>query len=73
MRSTEAPEPISEADIELLDEFLASESARQNCFGISDLDGFLTGVAIGPELIRPSEWLPIIWGGEEPAFDDTRK
>jgi uncharacterized protein len=34
----------------------------------SDLDGFLTAVAIGPELIMPSEWLPCIWGGDSPSF-----
>jgi uncharacterized protein len=37
--------------------------------GLSDLDGFLTGIAVGPELILPSEWLPVIWGGEEPEFE----
>jgi uncharacterized protein len=36
--------------------------------GLSDLDGFLTGIVVGPELILPSEWLPVIWGGEEPGF-----
>ena len=35
---------------------------------LSELDGFLTGIAIGPELIRPSEWLPLIWGGAAPEF-----
>jgi uncharacterized protein len=37
--------------------------------GLSDLDGFLTGIVVGPELILPSEWLPVIWGGEEPEFE----
>jgi uncharacterized protein len=36
---------------------------------LSDLDGFLTGIAIGPELVKPSEWLPVIWGDEEPVFE----
>ena len=36
--------------------------------GLSDLDGFLTGLAIGPEQIMPSEWLPLVWGGDEPEF-----
>jgi uncharacterized protein len=37
--------------------------------GLSDLDGFLTGVIVGPELIAPSEWLPIIWGDADPEFE----
>jgi uncharacterized protein len=24
---------------------------------------------VGPELILPSEWLPVIWGGDEPGFE----
>ena len=35
---------------------------------LSDLDGFLTAVAIGPNPIKPSEWLPRIWGDETPEF-----
>jgi uncharacterized protein len=35
----------------------------------SDLDGFLTGIAVGPELVMLSEWLPVIWGGKEPFTD----
>jgi uncharacterized protein len=37
---------------------------------LSDLDGFLTGLAVGPSVVVPSEWLPIIWGGQEPTFAD---
>ena len=37
--------------------------------GLSDLDGFLTGVVVGPELIMPSEWTRVIWGGEGPDFE----
>ena len=40
---------------------------------LSDLDGFLTGIAIGPELVLPSEWLPVVWGGEEPVFNDAEQ
>jgi uncharacterized protein len=37
---------------------------------LSDLDGYLTAIAIGPELVLPSEWLPPIWGGGAPEFAD---
>ena len=40
---------------------------------LSDLDGFLTGIAIGPEVVMPSEWLPQVWGGDEPVFEITCK
>lgn len=56
------------ADLEALDRYLCSDLAPDDCMGLSDLDGFLTGIAIGPEPIPPSEWLPVIWGGEEPDF-----
>ena len=37
--------------------------------GLSDLDGLLTGVVVGPELIMPSEWTRVVWGGEGPDFE----
>ena len=49
-------------DLDALDAFLLSDRTPENCMGLSDLDGFLTAIVIGPELIAPSEWLPIIWG-----------
>lgn len=59
-----------EDDIDVLDAFLMSDQAPEECMQLTELDGFLTGIAIGPELILPSEWLLIIWGGEEPVFDN---
>jgi uncharacterized protein len=55
-------------DLDALDDYLMSDLAPDESMGLSDLDGFLTGIVIGPELILPSEWLPVIWGGEEPEF-----
>jgi uncharacterized protein len=40
---------------------------------LSELDGFLTGVAVGPDLVMPSEWLPAIWGAEGPASDNAEE
>jgi uncharacterized protein len=56
-------------DLDALDDFLMSDHAPDDGMGLSDLDGFLTGIVVGPELILPSEWLPVIWGGEEPEFE----
>jgi len=56
-------------DLDALDDYLLSDRAPDDSMGLSDLDGFLTGIVVGPELILPSEWLPVIWGGEEPEFE----
>jgi uncharacterized protein len=56
-------------DLDALDDYLMSNHAPGDSMGLSDLDGFLTGIVVGPELILPSEWLPVIWGGEEPEFE----
>jgi uncharacterized protein len=56
-------------DLDALDDYLISDHAPDSSMGLSDLDGFLTGVVVGPELIMPGEWLPVIWGGTEPEFE----
>ena len=40
-------------------------------FGMSplELDGYLTGVLVAPNLIPPARWIPALWGDDEPAFD----
>jgi len=55
-------------DLDVLDRYLLSDEAPDNGMALSDLDGFLTGILVGPELIMPSEWLPHVWGGEPPKF-----
>ena len=65
--------PVTGVGPEALEAFLESDRSPPDSMLLSDLDGFLTGIAIGPELIMPSEWLPIVWGGEEPVFEDDRE
>ena len=38
----------------MLSEYLDSDLSLDDCMGLSDLDGFLTGVVVSPELIMPS-------------------
>ncbi|WP_404481103.1 UPF0149 family protein [Novosphingobium sp. BL-52-GroH] len=40
---------------------------------LTELDGYLTGIAVCPEAILPAEWMPLIWGGgygEGAPFED---
>jgi uncharacterized protein len=62
--------PVDRVDLEALDRFLMSDRSPSESMMLSDLDGFLTGIAVGPELVMPSEWLPLIFGGEAPEFAD---
>ena len=61
---------FSDAALDLLDTYLLSDQSPPESMPLSVLDGFLTGIAIGPELVMPSEWLPYVWGGEDLVFDD---
>lgn len=63
--------PLDEDELERLDELLERYSAREDGFDLEQLDGFFAALAIGPERIPPSRYLPVI-GGENPnGFDSA--
>jgi uncharacterized protein len=42
---------------------------NEGIMGLSELDGFFTGLILCPEMIRPGLWLREVWGGDgEPEF-----
>jgi uncharacterized protein len=51
-----------ETVLERLDRYLRSQDTPPACMQISELDGFLTGIIVGPQPISRSEWLPVVWG-----------
>jgi uncharacterized protein len=60
----------SDADIDVLDAYFTNPDLPDDVMTLSELDGFLTALAIGPEAIDRGEWLPLIWNGGEPLFRD---
>lgn len=67
-------EPLSDQEIAELDEFLMSDATPEESMDIVTLDGFLTSLVIGPEVVPPSAWLKTIWGGEgEPRFASSEQ
>lgn len=60
--------PLIEREREELSAYFASASAADDCMTISMLHGFLCAVLSGP-MVMPSEWLPQVWGEEEPSFE----
>lgn len=48
--------------IDELDRLLLYQS--DDCMLLTQLDGFLAGVIVCPDLVPPSRWLKCIWGGD---------
>ncbi|MCO1335280.1 UPF0149 family protein [Microbulbifer sp. OS29] len=67
--------PISEADLEFVDEVLHQYGNDDSILDISELDGFLTALVSGPEMVPPSRWFSEIWGGpgNEPEWQSEEE
>lgn len=63
--------PLSDEELDELDRFLLHQESEE-CMTLPILDGFLHALAIGPETVMPSRWLPKVWGEEglRPTDDD---
>lgn len=49
--------------------FLGHPSRPPETLRYHELEGFLFAVGSAPELVRPSEWLPEVFGGQEAGFE----
>ena len=69
-----SPGPLTDEEIEELDQFLLEAEGLEESMDISTLDGFLTAIVCGPKTIMPSEWLRWVWdmesGKDAPEFKD---
>lgn len=69
--------PITGKELEELGEFLNSDEVSENTMSIDVLEGYLTGMFIGPVDITPGDWLPYVWditgSGEVHAFSTKKK
>lgn len=64
------PISLDQDEIDWLHDFLDHTGAAMSA---EILDGYFTALVVGPELVMPSEYLPEIWGGEEPVYDDREQ
>ena len=76
-KAAELHQPLSEAELDELDDFLADEAIEDRSMDVSMMEGFLTAVAIGPRTVLPSEWLPWVWdiedGQAEASFESEEQ
>ncbi len=59
---------LSEKEMDELDSFLMSDATTNEVMLLDCLDGFLTALASGPAMPKPSEWIPRVWG---PTTEDA--
>jgi uncharacterized protein len=60
-----------QGDYQQLERFLARPDQPAGTMGLVELHGFLFAVAAAPELVKPSDWLPLVFGEGEPTFDSS--
>lgn len=74
-------EPLSEVEIDWLEEFLINridedtntDDLDEGIFCLSELDGLFTAVVSGPVMLPPSQWLPQVWGDFEPTYESEEE
>ncbi|MEM8970732.1 MAG: YecA family protein [Pseudomonadota bacterium] len=49
--------------LEDLDAYLSSNDSPDHCMMLSDLDGFIHGIACSPVFVSAEEWVPVALGG----------
>ena len=66
---------LTDEEIDWLGGFLSSAQAPDSAMELEALDGFFTALIVGPELIPPSFYLPVLWGGdgEGPDYDSLEQ
>jgi uncharacterized protein len=69
----EGEKPISETEIDDLEQYLDSNALSEGALNISSLHGFLPALVSSPSLVPISRWAPVVWGREEPIFDSEEE
>ena len=57
--------PHDDHEIEELDRLLCELPFADEAMDFYELDGFVAALIVCPEMVMPSEWLPIVWGDED--------
>jgi uncharacterized protein len=63
------PEPLTDAELDHLSEILG-RLGNKRAMNLEELDGFLSALICGAELVPPSKYLPMIWGNRT-VFEDA--
>ena len=64
------PGDPSAEDLEGLEKFLRSRRVGAGPLHTHGIDGLVTAIVIGPDMVMPSQWMPRIWNFREVEFRD---
>lgn len=53
--------PHTDDELDTLATLLHDLPIENDGMTVSELDGFVAGLLVCPEMIMPSEWLPVVW------------
>jgi uncharacterized protein len=56
--------PLSKEEIDFLNDAFLKYGNDASILDTSELDGFLTAIVSGPNMVVPSQWYPELWGQE---------
>lgn len=64
-------EPLTDTELDRLETFLYHLNPEE-AMSLEEMDGFFCALICSPDLVPPSEYLPLVWGGE-PPFNDIEE
>lgn len=64
---------LNPSDQRKLQKLFSELPSNEETFNLQALEGYLHVIAITPDVIVPSEWLPVIFGGEMPGYDNVQQ
>ena len=67
VRSATIKSLVRVASQDALDALLMSGEPHEDAMDVATLDGFLAALAIGPNHVEATRWLPEVWGGDAAA------
>jgi uncharacterized protein len=65
--------PLSDAEVDRLRAFLESGRGGENCMTIEAVDGMFACLICSPEVVMPSQWMPVVWDGEGPEYESMEE
>ena len=76
MSPSQRDRPLNDAERDRMDAMLSRFHSKSAMNNAEEVDGFFAALICSPELAKPSEYLPEIWGGEmadDEAFADQQE